>query len=519
MRKIMAFIMAACLIGSAFAATTWLQITNGAEGTLSANVSDSATTFVLDTGQGAAFPASGNFNLVINDAEIVTCTARTSDTLTVTRGAEGTSATAHSDGATVALNVTKAYLTQHETAINGIENGTTTLTSVTTSGGATVGTDLLVNGGDIGITTDADLIGLASAALTVRGTLTATGGITSTAISGGTGAFTTLASSGLTTANSLSVTTTAGITGAATLSSTLAVTGFVTNGVSDQTQGLISIQNGTTTQGGRLDIYNGPSVDDYTNRWRLFSNTSGDFAFSSIDPASTATTEIFTFQNQTLAINLKKHVTAVLDLAVNGGDLTSTASAFNLLATPTTITLGAAASTTNIGSQGSGALVNLLVDSVSVSGYSTNAVSINVGIVDTQQASLNLRGGTSANGGILNFYNGDTQDTAQDYWKVFANTLGQFEILGVSPGASFRIDDTDDSFTMANTTDSPGELFILDENSTAGTNTFIKFLGTTEAGSTKSLSSLTGGNSVQGHIRVSINGTLRWIRFYDSPTT
>lgn len=48
---------------------------------------------------------------------------------------------------------------------------------------------------------------------------------------------------------------------------------------------------------------------------------------------------------------------------------------------------------------------------------------------------------------------------------------------------------------------------------------FIDFLGTSAASAANSLSSWTTGNSVQGHIQVDINGTKRWLRFYDDPTS
>lgn len=48
---------------------------------------------------------------------------------------------------------------------------------------------------------------------------------------------------------------------------------------------------------------------------------------------------------------------------------------------------------------------------------------------------------------------------------------------------------------------------------------FIDYVGTTAASAAKSLSSWTTGNTVQGHARIRVNGTTRWIRFYDAPTS
>jgi len=48
---------------------------------------------------------------------------------------------------------------------------------------------------------------------------------------------------------------------------------------------------------------------------------------------------------------------------------------------------------------------------------------------------------------------------------------------------------------------------------------FIKYSGTTEAGATKSLSSWTAGNTIQGFIRADVNGADVWIAYYDAPTS
>ncbi len=76
---------------------------NNAQSTLAAPITNVATTLTLAAGGGALFPnpsAGQQFTLTLNDAatgdvyEIMYCTARSSDTLTVTRGQEGTAAVA-----------------------------------------------------------------------------------------------------------------------------------------------------------------------------------------------------------------------------------------------------------------------------------------------------------------------------------------------------------------------------------------------------------------------------------------
>ncbi len=88
----------------------------------------SGTSLVLQTGDGALFPqpsTDGAFNLTIwpigtapltSNAEIVRCTARTTDTLTIVRTQEGTSARTVVVGDQIALTITAKLLTDIETS-------------------------------------------------------------------------------------------------------------------------------------------------------------------------------------------------------------------------------------------------------------------------------------------------------------------------------------------------------------------------------------------------------------------
>jgi hypothetical protein len=88
-------------------------ITNFAKATLTAGIDIDDTSFSVTAGQGALFPdpsTDGAFNVVIYNAtdypdpaddpnvEIVRCTARSTDTLTVTRAQEGTPGATHNTG-------------------------------------------------------------------------------------------------------------------------------------------------------------------------------------------------------------------------------------------------------------------------------------------------------------------------------------------------------------------------------------------------------------------------------------
>ena len=82
-----------------------VKVTNNAFGTISAGINSSVTTIALDTGQGAKFPTlTGSdffFATIIdtsNNLEVVKVTARSSDSMTVVRGHDNTSARSFSAG-------------------------------------------------------------------------------------------------------------------------------------------------------------------------------------------------------------------------------------------------------------------------------------------------------------------------------------------------------------------------------------------------------------------------------------
>ena len=106
---------------------------------------DSGTTLVVETGDGALFPdpsSSGAYNVVIypngeqptsTNAEIVRVTARTSDTMTIDREEEGTSARTVAEGDIVMLAITAKMVSDLSTAVTGVvtETGIQTLTNKT----------------------------------------------------------------------------------------------------------------------------------------------------------------------------------------------------------------------------------------------------------------------------------------------------------------------------------------------------------------------------------------------------
>jgi hypothetical protein len=92
---------------------------DNASTTLASGISSGTTTIILETGTGALFPSPTTgqfFALTLNDAltgqvyEVCYCTARTGDSLTVTRGQEGTTAVAWLLGDFAYNAVTKATI-------------------------------------------------------------------------------------------------------------------------------------------------------------------------------------------------------------------------------------------------------------------------------------------------------------------------------------------------------------------------------------------------------------------------
>lgn len=94
-----------------------ILFSNNASGTLAASYSSGATALTIGAGQGARFPApsAGDYFYATvvdasNNIEIVKCTGRTADTLTVVRGQEGTTAMALASGLIIAVRLTTAGL-------------------------------------------------------------------------------------------------------------------------------------------------------------------------------------------------------------------------------------------------------------------------------------------------------------------------------------------------------------------------------------------------------------------------
>lgn len=91
---------------------------NNVTASLAASISSSTTTIVVSSGQGARFPAvpAGSYFYATlydasNNIEIIKVTARSTDTLTVVRGQDSTSARTYAAGDSIAMRVVAAAMT------------------------------------------------------------------------------------------------------------------------------------------------------------------------------------------------------------------------------------------------------------------------------------------------------------------------------------------------------------------------------------------------------------------------
>lgn len=93
----------------------FLQVKNNAASILNSAITAGATSLTVAAGEGARFPTS-NFHITI-DNEILKCTTRTGDVLTVTRAQEGTVAAAHDAAKAVRLNITAEIISEIQNRI------------------------------------------------------------------------------------------------------------------------------------------------------------------------------------------------------------------------------------------------------------------------------------------------------------------------------------------------------------------------------------------------------------------
>ena len=120
---------------------TSFVVKNNAESTIASDLAQAATTLGVTTGEGSNFPSTFPFLITLWDEstypdpsddpgmEVVKCTGRSTDTLTIARAQEGTADVAHSVGERIAMLMTAGILNDATygvaTKLDGIEVGAT----------------------------------------------------------------------------------------------------------------------------------------------------------------------------------------------------------------------------------------------------------------------------------------------------------------------------------------------------------------------------------------------------------
>ena len=126
---------------------------------------------------------------------------------------------------------------------------------------------------------------------------------------------------------------------------------------------------------------------------------------------------------------------------------------------------------------------------------------------------LTVSGDTVLNGGTLTYNSSGADKDAQFYGDADNNLLyldaGNDRVgVGVSaPAAKLEVDQNSSS----------GAIPVLDLDQGDDDQPFVNFVGTSGTASANSISSSTAtAGSKTGAVMIKINGTARWIRFYDS---
>lgn len=142
-----------------------VKVTNNSFGTISAGINSSATTVTVDSGQGARFPTLGSGDYFYatlvdtsNNLEIIKVTARSSDSMTVVRGQDNTSARAFSIGDRIELRPTAALF-------NEVISPSTLTVGSGSSATATTNTIVTVDGND---NTELSILGGSSSVLGIN---------------------------------------------------------------------------------------------------------------------------------------------------------------------------------------------------------------------------------------------------------------------------------------------------------------------------------------------------------------
>lgn len=81
--------------------------------------------------------------------------------------------------------------------------------------------------------------------------------------------------------------------------------------------------------------------------------------------------------------------------------------------------------------------------------------------------------------------------------------------IGITPAAKLHVDQSSETAAVP--------VLILDQADVS--EEFIDFIATAAADAVNPISTWTTGNTIQGFVRASVNGTPRYFPFYDAPTS
>lgn len=267
------------------------------------------------------------------------------------------------------------------------------------------------------------------------------------------------------------------------------ISGFLSASSGAKIAGNLAVNGGTlTTSASSLSLFNTNALTVTAFQNATTVNIGADSGTTAIKNSATVAGNLGVSANTTITG----------DLAVNGGDITSTASTFNVLATPTTINIGALATALNLGATSGTTTVknNLVVDggstftanvdftqSVVIGGDLTvngSLTAINSTTLQVEDKNIELGtvpGGTptnaTANGGGITLL-GDTSKTI--IWdSTYANWTSS-ENWNIASGKTFKINNVD---VLSSTTLGAG--IIYSSLTTLGTITSGTWHGSTVA--------------------------------------
>ena len=161
-------------------------------------------------------------------------------------------------------------------------------------------------------------------------------------------------------------------------------------------------------------------------------------------------------------------------------------------------------------------------------GTFTSEGNLFVGVEDTTQGMISIYGGgTGAEGGEIRLYRGADDDTTYDFWAIDVDGLGHFRVFRSNGGGeAFSVNESTGNMIIgAASTFTAGRLHVSQPSLTGAvpvlyldqadlSEEFIRFDATDAAGNAVD-SAHTPATGIVGYVRVNINGTDRWMPFYD----